>query len=306
MITNYLMILKKKLSIKEIIEFKKNTNINIKTIGVVISSNLPITPTINAKNITSNAVKIVIEDNKEEEEEKDVTFYVEHKEFENNNWNTMTFKNVIEKEFSINNLKENSNYSIRIKLSNSFGFYTDYSKILNIKTKKIKKEIDEFDAVNNSSKYHKINGKILTQTQQNGFGCWCTSFGKKCVSNGIYEWKVKINNMRYDCGIGIISSSFITTVKHKELPGSRNHHKGCFTFFSGKEFYWVENGQKKSKSYGIKLKVNDIVSVELNNQNRTLSFKVNNTNYGKALHVPKDNYRLSVSTYNANDKMEIV
>eukprot|EP01084_Bolivina_argentea_P101617 182151_1 len=145
---------------------------------------------------------------------------------------------------------------------------------------------DKFDSQNIGT-YHTLNGNVITCINQHY--TYSSSFLTNTVINGEQgtgTWRFKIKSK--DCGnimLGI----------WKTKSGRRAPTNIRFWMNNNGYGYKVGYGQDhKYKHYGICCKQNDIILMSLDMNNLTLSFKVNNTDYGILSKVDKANYKAAV------------
>ena len=62
----------------------------------------------------------------------------------------------------------------------------------------------------------------------------------------------------------------------------------------------------KLKDYGVKIKDGDIIEMILNLIDLTLSYKINNTDYGKAYDVDKTSYKVAATLCAKNTKWTLL
>eukprot|EP01084_Bolivina_argentea_P101616 182150_1 len=141
---------------------------------------------------------------------------------------------------------------------------------------------DEFD-IKNIGITHSLNGNAITCT---GYAL-SSSFLSNTVMNDKHIWRFKIKS-RYG-GDGILLGIW------KTKSGRRAPTNIRFWMNNNGYGYKVGYGQDhKYKHYGICCKQNDIILMSLDMNNLTLSFKVNNTDYGILSKVDKANYKAAV------------
>ena len=151
---------------------------------------------------------------------------------------------------------------------------------------------DLFDA-QNTHKHIKIEGNTITPSKIGSL----SSYLRNIVSKGIHVWRIKCGyETNYSIGdmIGIIqnekplklSTYFVTTSKSPAygfgVAGILN--QPC-TIFTG------------ARNYGCKCTVNDIVEMKVDFNELTLSFKINENDYGKAFDIKPGEYRAAITLY---------
>eukprot|EP01084_Bolivina_argentea_P282058 482734_1 len=145
----------------------------------------------------------------------------------------------------------------------------------------------------NDLREQKIKG-IITTTN------WCLAFGQLIADMNFEEvviWNLAIKSTKFRsrcyCYIGIMSKNMIDLTVH----GSEAHKYPLDYGYCG---YTGDRGSifhgRNYILYGVKLKTNDVISVILNQSQRTISFKINNKKYGIAYqNIRKDRYLLAVA-----------
>eukprot|EP01084_Bolivina_argentea_P138003 243040_1 len=131
-----------------------------------------------------------------------------------------------------------------------------------------------------------------------GYKLWQTGFGSIITNknDGLYEWKLKItqagrhnaNSVRIIIGICEISDCV------KLIDESLHPDKWMYCFF-GSDRRLSNHSNYKSPKYGQKFEnVNDVITVYLDMDKKTLHFEINGTKYRKAFDIEPAEYRLAV------------
>ena len=141
---------------------------------------------------------------------------------------------------------------------------------------------------------------------------WQTIFGEKICKTGITEWRLKIIKIDIDSGnlwniiIGVVDCSSISTwsvvldVGAKDFTDISNNYAfiggAKIKYKYGQHWFDVLNPNNKQNIYGEKFaNVNDEISVILDLNNYTISYKINGNDYGIAFNVEPQDYRLAIS-----------
>ena len=132
----------------------------------------------------------------------------------------------------------------------------------------------------------------------NSYQCGA-AFLSKTISQGIASWTFRIVKMCNEVNIGVAKTSFA------------HHHRGSSRFFNNNNDSYVWRASKKGmlmdparrgphdlRQYGKTCVDGDIVDMILNMEERTLSFKINDTDYGVAFSdIEKTEYKAAVFMY---------
>jgi len=149
------------------------------------------------------------------------------------------------------------------------------------------------------------NNKIMTKTGSNGYNATCIT---ECVSEGVWKWSLKILNTHTDSTpyimIGIAPQNINQSASNNY--SSSGWYFYCYNskLYSGPPFSY----SNKYYSNTEKLKVGDIVDVELNIPNKTIKFYVNVKDCGVAYNgIPVDQpLRLAILPLYTNESVELL
>ena len=147
---------------------------------------------------------------------------------------------------------------------------------------------DEFDAENTNGNI-KINGNTVIGS---GWNAMCT-YLRNIVSDGVHVWRFKFGfETNYYVGdmIGIISNDEELTL-YSYFNGSGSGSDAYGFAVAGR----LTNRQ--GKEYGRKCKINDIIEMQVDFNELTLSYKINQTDYGKAFDIKPGEYRAAITLY---------
>ena len=133
---------------------------------------------------------------------------------------------------------------------------------------------------------------------------------KQTISNGIYQFKFKIINYDYaymsyyDIGFGIISSKYYEGAKDILANDAFGEHDTGYVYYGSK---WEKEHFNQSTDYGIKCKLNDIVTMIVDLEKNQLSYKVNEQNLGIAFdEIPDTEYRVALYLYEKSSKVQLI
>ena len=171
--------------------------------------------------------------------------------------------------------------------------------------------IDRWDANKiqeiNKLSYRNIKFNADTQTVENrSFNQWISAFGSvKCESPCIYHWRLRIDKLRggQEIMIGVVDYK-LDIMTHGDI--CRDDTFILWSFASDTYFY--SNQNKIGNAQGKRLFTGDIVDVKLDLKEFTLSFMVNDTDYGVIINdVAKDKaYCLGVSLLDLNSQVTLL
>ena len=128
-------------------------------------------------------------------------------------------------------------------------------------------------------------------------GKYLCSFGIQDIKFGKSEWKIKIHSVPSHIKIGIIGTSKVS--------------KTLNTFCDNASGYgYHSDGQKRNKNwskYGKRLNEGDVLTIILDMDNATLSYKHNNQHLGVAFEIDKSiSYRFVVESYGTGDQYQML
>ena len=157
-----------------------------------------------------------------------------------------------------------------------------------------------------------IKGNILID---NGHGGYNTAFLRNIVSSGIHIWKFKVNHYNSWLMFGIWDTNYDRQKKINSGIGEEANTAYVFDFKEARLnkydkicHYHNSNGQNwtDNGSYGIKCETNMTLSIYLDFHQLTLSFIINNKDYGVAFNIKKGEYSVAVSSGGTGDAIELI
>ena len=168
-------------------------------------------------------------------------------------------------------------------------------------------QIDKFDS-KHLGRFLKLTNNDLTISNtvpyQQG-----NAFGTIVCDKGMYQWKFKIN--RIQMGYIVIG---IWRIKEDEPPPTdifftKGNERGYGFYLEGEKLSITHGGKtnKPTEQYGKKCVTGDIVHMILDLYAMTLSFKVNDVDYGAAYdNIKEAKYRAAVWLYESSDSVTII
>ena len=147
----------------------------------------------------------------------------------------------------------------------------------------------------------------LVQTQNKCHGC---AFGTEEISNGKYEWKIRVNKYNYAIKgywhiyVGVIDTNLADMEKRAT---NAPEFEGCYSFDVTKGY--VVNQRNRSTEFKHKVtNVGDIIEIELDLDNKKVCCKINDKDIGKSIKIEtKDGkYRLLASMYFDKNELELL
>lgn len=155
-------------------------------------------------------------------------------------------------------------------------------------------EIDQFDE-DNIGVCHELDGDIITHSGNHGY--WSTSLLQNTASDGKYSWKFRVLN----CGavmIGIWKTECSMPEWAQFFP---NHDKGYGYMVSHARIYEIDD------DYGIECRDNDIITMCLDLDERTLRYYVNDKDQGIAFEgIEKTEYNAAVYTFFKYSSVQLI
>ena len=147
------------------------------------------------------------------------------------------------------------------------------------------------------------NGLIATKTS--GGDCWnCTIIGDKEIpKNKISKWKIRINNFE----IKFNSWNILIGIGPDNPNNEKDFYFKCSSFICGYSKLSIksESSSNYNNNKKAKLKKGDIIEVIVDRKAGTLSFSINDSNYGIAYsQIPKDDILYPIVMI--NDQNQIV
>ena len=165
---------------------------------------------------------------------------------------------------------------------------------------------DTWDKLSSYS-FFDINGAVLKLNKKENEDCafLCSAFGYQTVENGIFEWKIKFNTRIEWICIGIIpdyKQSLEKDVTDNNY-GFSESGGGCFLLSVNGAIY-----HGSSMGYCPIFHDKDtIITVILDMDNNTLSYKINDQDHGVAWDAIKHKkYRLAVTMRDDSDEIEFL
>eukprot|EP01084_Bolivina_argentea_P285394 489396_1 len=125
------------------------------------------------------------------------------------------------------------------------------------------------------------------------------------VSEGIHIWKILVNKVSDSWNdIGIWKTKLGEPILNNYFVS--NKHSGYSYFLSHGKKSIPESPGKCGPKYGVACRSCDIITMTLNFDTLTLSFKVNAIDYGKAFDIEKTTYRAAISCYYKGDGFSLL
>ena len=182
------------------------------------------------------------------------------------------------------NIEKFNNINLNIKftpLSNELNDYLNKIKIFGDLLVE-----DKFIFKFRQGPNYSLNDNGLIATKENGNDFNCTIIGEKPIPKNIKSsWKIRLNkfgNTSYDWTI-------IIGIGPNNENNEKNFYNKCWSFVCDTSCLIKKGENIKYFNYSGKLKNGDIVGVFVDRQEGTLSFSVNNKNYGIAFsEIPKE------------------
>ena len=145
------------------------------------------------------------------------------------------------------------------------------------------------------------NGKIATRNEKRGFDC--TIIGNREIpKNKISKWKLKINSN--------FNSAYIIGIGPENINKEKNFYTKCWSFDCSncKLILKSESYSDYNDNNKIKKKKGDIITVEVNRIDHTLSFSINDIDFGIASsNIPiKDKLYPIVILYDSLNSVQII
>eukprot|EP01084_Bolivina_argentea_P262118 443189_1 len=139
---------------------------------------------------------------------------------------------------------------------------------------------------------------------------WYTSsaYLRRSVSEGIHVWSFKIDELYNDRVwqlIGCWKTKFDPVIDRLFTTDGGNK---CYAF-SLNYGYLMDPSKKygqRLKNYGIQCKYGDIIKMTLNFNDLTLSFKMNNIEYGTAFDVERTSYKVAATLSRGRTKFTLL
>ena len=168
------------------------------------------------------------------------------------------------------------------------------------------KVCDEWDRIYSSKDIIIDEGRSLMMINTNGTP---TAYGTKIVSSGIFKWRIKMLswhkvNRNAPPFVGIIEDNDYQLIKYQNTYGwsySSAYYGYELCAATGSLYLADSDNHYRTKHYKCKWnKQGDILQITLNLNDRTVSFKVNDVDYGVAFgNIKVAKYRLII-TFSGN------
>eukprot|EP01084_Bolivina_argentea_P015851 29700_1 len=304
----------------DIVNNKININLDIKLItntinsfGKVFSGCVPVLISLVDNKNGSVGIKWKLNTNEEKHnDEKHCKLKVEWTDIElkhdNDNNDDMKVEWKYNKEFVLQN-KEYLDVDVKVKNKTIvYGFrikYFDgkvwsiYSDVKSIVYKKMDMEKWDPNAVGPNIT---ININTVTHT---GSGGHQSAFLSTVISEGIHVWKIRANT---------VSSCWNLFGIWKTNSGQPVLHNWFTTVTNNGYAYIMGNARLTKPSspggfgpkYGVKCKAENVITMRVNFNTLSLSYQVNQKDYGKAFDIDRTTYRAAVSTYNTSNSYTLL
>ena len=148
------------------------------------------------------------------------------------------------------------------------------------------------------------NGLIATKT--GGGDDWnCTIIGDKEIpKNKVSKWRIRINNFK----IRFNTWNILIGIGPDNPNNKRDFYKECLSFICGNSMLSIKSSSQSNYNKNEKLKKGDIIEVIVDRKAGSLSFSINDSNYGIAYsQVPKDDILYPiVMIYDQNQIVELL
>ena len=213
--------------------------------------------------------------------------------------NCINIENVIKE---INLFKKN--LSKNINFESEINFFEENNEVLYkaIKIYGVLKVSQIFTFKKGQNYEISNNGKIATKTGNDGFNCSIIG-NKEIPKNKKSSWKFKINSE--------IKNAFIIGIGPENTNNINSFYINCWSFDIFNMQLILHSGnysEYTNNKFKIKMKKNDIIAIEVNRIDNSLSFYINDTNCGIACtNIPQDETLYPVIIpYNCKDSIEII
>ena len=150
---------------------------------------------------------------------------------------------------------------------------------------------DEFDPNNTNDKI-KIDGMTVTAI---GCGVSLATRLKNIVNTGCHIWRFKCGS-KSECGIGDIIG-----IISNDISFAPNHYFGSFTgsygFAVAGNLQGALDQAVTNGNYARRCEMGDILEMTVDFNELTLSYKINDIDYGKAFDIKCGEYRAEISMF---------
>eukprot|EP01084_Bolivina_argentea_P251350 421550_1 len=130
----------------------------------------------------------------------------------------------------------------------------------------------------------------------------------RIASTGIHCWKVRID--KYTAGwslLGVWKTKFDPIIA-RHFENNVNQSYAFVLHESYSDGYLSDPTKRGSngRKYGRKIKNGDVIEMTLNLNDCTLSYKIGDTDYGKAFDVEKTSYKAAATVYYKDSKFTLL
>ena len=162
---------------------------------------------------------------------------------------------------------------------------------------------DEWEGKILSDSY-KINGQCIKLTKFSFTGDTPSAYGRHIVRSGRFSWQIRFNtDIPWIC-LGVIEADDELLKKHTN-DGQHDNQDYGGSFWNGAQ--WYSKG-RRGEPYGCRCcSKNDIIIITLDMDKHTISYKINDKDYGVASdQMKKDKYRLVINCGSADIELELI
>ena len=146
-------------------------------------------------------------------------------------------------------------------------------------------------------------------TYIHGYHRYVSAFGKAIVSKGKFHWKFMVEKVQ-DKGWYIVIGIWKT--KSEDHPPKDTYfthlgYKSGYAFVADDGKLVTESGGGSSKEYGVSCKAGDIIDMFLDLDALTLSFSINDIDYGVAFkNIENTSYRMALDMQQKGDCLRLL
>lgn len=169
---------------------------------------------------------------------------------------------------------------------------------------------DGFDDKHTHSKMQ-IDGNLVKLHMSTGMGSNMNvnSYLQNVVSEGIHIWIFKPDNVNVCDVIGISNVEIGSLTLDGNIDDEVDSSNNCVAGYAfilgglrklGKEY--MINNLNSYSGYAQECDADDIIQMKLDFNNLSLSYKINEIDYGKAFDIKRGSYRAAVGVYDDNKK----
>ena len=157
---------------------------------------------------------------------------------------------------------------------------------------------DTFDP-NHTHKDIKIDENCIRSTSTNYVTVSC--YLMNIVKQGIHIWKFKCNNPCTDSEeadmIGIVSNHEPYLTLHEYFDYYAGGANDAYGFAMDGRLNNPETGVGWGGAYGVECKIGDIIEMRIDFKAETLSYKINEKDYGVAFEIQNEEYRAAITLF---------